>query len=130
MCCMINVGPDRHGNIPKLIEQRLLDFGDWVNATGEAVFGTRGGPWQPVDGEYGFCYKKNVVYIYFLGDYMSDSFVVPPVNTGMKVVKAYNVFTKERIRTSQSGKNITLKGIKTIPNDLTVIAVVLNKDVR
>jgi alpha-L-fucosidase len=130
MCCMINVGPDRHGNVPRLIEQRLQEFGDWVNITGEAIFGTRGGPWQPVDGEYGFCYRNNVIYIYFLGGYTADSFVVPPVNVGMKVVKAYNVLTKEKIRISQSGRYITLKGLNPIPSDLTVIAVVLNKNVR
>lgn len=130
MCCLINVGPDRHGNIPKLIENRLLDFGDWVNATGEAIFGTRGGPWQPVDGEYGFCYKDNIVYIYFLGGYTADSFIMPPVNAGMKVTQAYNVLTKEKVKTSQKGKSITLKGLKPTMNDLTVIAVVLNKNIR
>lgn len=130
MCFLINVGPDRHGNVPKLIEQRLLEFGNWVNITGEAIFGTRGGPWQPVDGQYGFCYKENVVYVYFLGDYSADSFVMPPIDAGMKVVKAYNILTKKKISTSQKGKNITLKGIKPVSNDLTVIAVVLNKNIR
>lgn len=130
MCCLINVGPDRHGNVPQPVAQRLTEFGGWVNAANEAIFGTRGGPWQPVDGEYGFCYKDNVIYIYFLGGYASDSFVMPPVNSGMKVVKAYNILTKERIKTKQNGKNITLKEVKPVPNDLTIIAVVLNKNIR
>lgn len=130
MCCLINVGPDRHGNVPQPVAQRLTEFGSWVNVANEAIFGTRGGPWQPVDGEYGFCYKDNVIYIYFLGGYASDSFVMPPVNSGMKVVKAYNVLTKERIKTSQNGKNVTLKEVKPIPDDLTIIAVVLNKNIR
>ena len=130
MCCMINVGPDRHGNVPQPVVQRLTEFGNWVNAANEAIFGTRGGPWQPVDGEYGFCYKDNVIYIYFLGGYTSDSFVMPPVNSGMKVVKAYNVLTKEKIETIQNGKKVTLKEIKPIPDDLTIIAVVLNDNIR
>ena len=130
MCFLINVGPDRHGNVPVLVEKRLIEFGKWVNAAQEAIYGTRGGPWQPVDGQYGFCYKDNVIYVYFLGDYAVNSFTLPPVDKGMKAVKAYNVLTKEKIRTSQKGKDITLKGIRPVPGDLTVIAVVLNRNVR
>lgn len=130
MCYLINVGPDRHGNIPVLVENRLLEFGKWVNSAQEAIYGTRGGPWQPVDGQYGFCYKENVIYVYFLGDYSENSFTLLPVDKGMKAVKAYNVLTKEKIRTSQKGKDITLKGIRPVPDDLTVIAVVLNRNVR
>jgi alpha-L-fucosidase len=127
---LVNIGPDRHGNVPPLIEQRLLEFGDWVNTTAEAIYGTRGGPWEPVDGQYGFCYKDNKIYIYFLGDYASDTFTLPPVNKGMKITKAYNVYTKEKANTSQKGQAITLKGIKPAQGDLTVIAVELNKNVR
>lgn len=130
MCFLINVGPDRHGNVPKAVENRLLEFGDWVQATSEAIYGTRGGPWQPVDGKYGFCYKGNVIYVYFLGDYTDETFEMPPVNAGMKVVKAYNVLTKEKVRTSQQGKTISLKGVAPVKNDLTVIAVELNKNIR
>jgi Alpha-L-fucosidase len=130
MCFLVNIGPDRHGNVPKYYEQRLIEFGNWVDKTGEAVYGTRGGPWQPVDGEYGFCYKDNVIYVYFLGSYSSDTFTLPPVNKGMKVVKAYNVYTRERISTSQKGQNIFLKKINPLQDDLTVIAVVLNRPVQ
>ena len=130
MCFLVNVGPDRHGNIPENYEKRLLDFGDWVNNTSGAVYGTRGGPWQPVDGQYGFCYKDNVIYVYFLGEYTRDSFTMPPVNKGMKVLKAYNVYTKENINTSRKDQNIILNGINPIQGDLTIIAVELNKNVR
>lgn len=130
MCCMINVGPDRHGNVPPLIRQRLLEFGKWVNATKEAVYGTRGGPWQPVDGKYGFCYKGETVYIYFLGGYKGTAFVLPPLGKGMKAVKAYDVVTKSNVQISRNGKSLTLKNLRLNPEDLTVVAVVLNKNIR
>lgn len=130
MCCLINVGPDRHGNIPLPVEKRLIEFGKWVHAADEAIYGTRGGPWQPVDGQYGFTYKDNTIYIYLLGGYTSSSFVMPPVNAGMKAVKAYDVLTGKKIGISQKGKQITLKEIETVPDDITVIAVTLNQKVR
>jgi alpha-L-fucosidase len=130
MAFLVNVGPDRHGNIPPLIEQRLLEFGDWVHATEEAIFGTRGGPWHPVDGQYGFCYKENTIYIYLLGDYNDSTFELPPVDKGMKVKRSYNVYTGEPIKTRQKGQTIILNQLKPVKNDLTVIAVELNKNIR
>lgn len=127
---LVNVGPDRHGNVAPLIEQRLLEFGEWVNKISEAIYGTSGGPWEPVDGQYGFSYKGNIIYIYFLGDYKNDNFSLPPVNKDMKVVTAYNVYTKEKIKVQQEKQIITLKGVKPLPSDISVIAVKLNKNVR
>lgn len=129
MCFLLNVGPDRHSNIAPLVEQRLLEFGQWVNATQEAIYGTRGGPWQPVDGQYGFCYKDRTLYIYFLGGYTGKNFTLPNLNKGMKAVKAYDVYTRQPVAVSQKGKAVTLKDLPLVPNDLTVIAVVLNQPV-
>ena len=39
---LINIGPDRHGNVAPLVEQRMLEFGEWVSATAEAIYGTHG----------------------------------------------------------------------------------------
>lgn len=130
MCCLINVGPDRHGDVPEFVERRLVEFGNWIAGVKEAVYGTSGGPWQPVDGKYGFCYNKNVIYIYFLGDYVESTFAMPPLGAGMKVVRAYDVQTKKKIKTMQKGKYLTLKNLRPVAKDLTVIAVVLNKNVR
>ena len=127
---LINVGPDRHGNIPPLIEKRLLEFGNWVNSTAVAIYGTRGGPWQPVDGQYGFCYKDNKIYIYFLGGYTSNTFVLPGVSKGMKVKDAYNVFTNQKIKTTQKGQEIMINNLKPVSGDITIIAVEFNKNVR
>ena len=130
MCFLLNVGPDRHGNIAPLVERRMLEFGEWVNATHEAIYGTRGGPWQPVDGQYGFCYKDNMIYIYFLGEYTDDTFFIPPLDKGMRVKRSYNVYTGEKIKFRQKGQSVTLNGVCPVKDDLTVIAVEVNKSIR
>ena len=130
MCFLVNIGPDCHGNVPPYIERRLLEFGGWVEKAGEAIFGTRGGPWEPVDGQYGFTYKDNVVYIYLLGGYAGADFSLPSVDKGMKAVRAYNVETGEKIKVTQKGKEITLHGILPEQGEVTVMAVVLNRKVR
>ena len=130
MCFLLNVGPDCHGNIAPLVEQRMLEFGEWVNATSEAVYGTRGGPWQPVDGEYGFCYRDNKIYIYFLGGYAADDFVMPALDKGMKVRRVYNVYTGKPVRFSQKGQIAELYEVSPLKGDITVVAVELNRTVR
>lgn len=129
MCFLINVGPDRHGDIPPLIEQRILEFGDWVQKNALAIYGTRGGPWQPVDGKYGFTYRDNKIYLYLLGEYTDSQFVLPSLNKGMKVKKAYLLETNHKVAFRQKGQSVTLIGLPPVKNDITVIAIELNKNV-
>lgn len=127
MCFLLNIGPDRYGNVPPLIEQRLLEFGEWINACKNAVYGTRGGPWQPVDGKYGFCYRDNMIYIYFLGDYLDDEFTMEYLDKGMKVKRVYNLIDNRKVAFRQKGQSVRLRGIRPVANDITIIAVELDR---
>lgn len=42
-CLLLNVGPKPDGTIPEQAQHILLDIGRWLNANGEAIYGTR--PW-------------------------------------------------------------------------------------
>ena len=38
---LLDIGPAGDGTIPPLMEQRLLEIGDWLKVNGEAIYGTR-----------------------------------------------------------------------------------------
>jgi alpha-L-fucosidase len=38
---LLDVGPDEHGKIPPIMQERLLDMGRWLEANGEAIYRTR-----------------------------------------------------------------------------------------
>jgi alpha-L-fucosidase len=38
---LLDIGPDGHGDIPVIMQERLLQMGRWLAANGEAIYGTR-----------------------------------------------------------------------------------------
>lgn len=38
---LLDIGPAADGSIPVIMQQRLLDIGEWLNVNGEAIYGTR-----------------------------------------------------------------------------------------
>ena len=55
-CVLLNVTPTADGEIPKPVQERLLEIGNWLETNGEAIYGTRPfsiygeGPQQIVEG--------------------------------------------------------------------------------
>lgn len=41
---LLNVGPTADGRIPVIMQQRLIDIGNWLRINGEAIYGSR--PWR------------------------------------------------------------------------------------
>jgi len=73
MNLLLNVAPDREGVIPKNQQDVLLQTGEWLKKVGPAIYTTRGGPWQPRHGEFGFTYKDNKIYCHVYKDYRDKS---------------------------------------------------------
>jgi len=127
---LLNVGPDRHGQITPEAQNVLRQTGKWLGKVGEAVYGTRGGPWNPKDGVYGYTYKGNTIYIYLLQDFKDSAFLLPAVNKGQKVIRAYSVTNGKNIDFKQNAKRETLlKGFGREDKVVTILAVVLDKTV-
>lgn len=130
MNLLLNVGPDRFGRIPETLRRPLLETGEWLSQVGEAVYGTRGGPWDPVDGAYGFAYRGNVIYVYFLGGYGHRDFTLPAVNADQHLVGARWVGSGEKVRATQSSSGrIRLKAVNPVPGEIGIVAVELSAPV-
>jgi len=130
MALLLNVGPDRHGQITKPEINILIGIGEWLGQVGEAIYGTRGGPWNPKDGQYGYAYKGNTIYLFLLEDFKGATFTLPAVNKGQKVVRAYMVDSKKVLKTKQNGdREIMVSNLNKVDKEIAIIAIELNKKV-
>ena len=57
---LLDIGPDEHGKIPPIMQERLLDIGKWMDINGEAIYNTERWkrPSQWTEGEIGYKPKK------------------------------------------------------------------------
>lgn len=62
---LLNVGPDGRGAVEKRQEDRLEQFGKWLEKFGESIYTTRGGPCEPQEWG-GCCWRGNRVYVHIL----------------------------------------------------------------
>lgn len=130
MALLINVGPDRHGQIAKTEVDVLTVIGKWLGKVGEAIYGTRGGPWNPKDGQYGYAYKGNTIYLFLLEDFKEVTFTLPAVNKGQKAIRAYMVDSKKVLKMKQNGaREITVSNFDKVDKEIAIIAIELNKKV-
>lgn len=128
MALLLNAGPDRHGVIPEAEANVIREVGKWLNHVGEAVYKTRGGPWNPRDNQFGFSFRDKTIYAYLLKDYQGSHFKFPSIDH-RKVVRAYNVYDKKPLPLSLNDwKEITITGIdRSQQPEVTIIAIELDQ---
>lgn len=77
---LLNVGPDADGAIPSAHVDRLKEVGAWLKKYGESIYGTRAGPLQPVDHEYGMTQRGKQIYVHAYNCMSGQTLGMPPID--------------------------------------------------
>ncbi len=114
---LLNVGPMPNGKIQPDHVELLKQMGEWLNANGETIYGSSGGPLTARD--WGVTTQKgNKVFVHVL-DWQDESIVIP--SWGKKIRSAKLFTDKTAIKFTENEYGITLKIPKEKMNDLDTI---------
>ena len=129
---LLNVAPDREGVIPQKQQEVLFQTGNWLAKVGDGIYGTRGGPWQPLFGEYGFTFKGNKIYCHIYQGYRdikTATFTTQSIGKN-KVSKVVNLYDGKELNFSKNKNNtLTVSGVDyTLNPATTILEITLTKE--
>ena len=122
---LLNSGPDRDGVIPPAQVKCLEEVGKWMEKYGESIYGTRSGPFQPVDKVYGSTHKGKTVYVHVLSWNDNETLTLPALQ---EKVKACALMGADAVAYEQTDKGIEVtvpRGKRQRP--ITVIEMTLDR---
>ncbi|GHT55387.1 alpha-L-fucosidase [Spirochaetia bacterium] len=123
---LLNVGPDKDGKLRPEITGRMRNIGAWLKTNGEAVYKTRGGPVEPVDGVFGTTYRENNVYIHILD---TAAFALLPL-TGYRII-ACRLLSGESLPFTQNTHGVSIVFPHNLPaGPDTIVHLTLDKLVQ
>ena len=100
---LLNVGPDADGVIPPAQAEVLAKIGVFLRENGEAVYATRPGPLQPLDGVYGTTWSGSSIYLHVFNP------LALPVLTGLeRTVGSCQTMRGEDVPFSQDANGIRI----------------------
>lgn len=122
---LFNVGPMPDGRIEDQQQVILKEMGQWLSINGEAVYGTRGGPYLP-NTKMVSTHKENKIYLHLLSK--QGKKVVLPLDDEITVKSACFLKDKTALKIHREKSSFILTLPKKLPDDVaTVIEITLDR---
>jgi alpha-L-fucosidase len=129
---LLNVGPNRLGEIPEGSVERLAEVGKWMKVNGESIYGTTASPF-PTQLAWGRCTKKvgkkdTILYLHvFAGSWPADrKLVVPGLKNRLKsayLLKSNWFGWNKGLKTKSDANGVVIKVPKKAPDNIATVIV-------
>ncbi len=121
---LLNIGPKANGLIPVILQERLLQIGEWLDANGEAIYGTSASPFWPREFEWGVCTEKDQTIFLHLFDTSITNLKIQGIFNEIKSVNY--LATEESLKFVKLDNDLYIDLTPTKPDvDVNIIAVSL-----
>ncbi len=122
---LLNVGPMADGRIEQRQIDRLKEIGTWLDLYGEAIYGTRGGPFLPTETIVS-THKNDKIYVHLLKNPEGNLEVSLP--KGYKVKKCYFLNQTDFLTFELKKGKLRISLPETLPNaNVSVLVLEMNK---
>jgi alpha-L-fucosidase len=125
---LLGVGPRPDGTIDPDSAARLHELGGWMKTHGEAVYGTRAGPYQP--GDWGVSTRKGNKVFVFVTNWSGGTLKLPALPFNVTSARILGEETTEPLSFTPTDLLWTLQGPKALSGtQFTVVELTLDHDV-
>jgi alpha-L-fucosidase len=125
---LLGVGPRPDGTIDPDSIARIHELGDWMRAHGEAVYGTRAGPYQP--GDWGVSTRKGNKVFVFVTNWAGGTLKLPALSANVTSSRILGEETGEALSFTPTDSLWTIKGPQALRDTpITVVELTLDHDV-
>jgi len=107
---LLNVGPDAEGRIPPEQTKLLLGMGQWLAQHGQAVYGTRGGPFR--NGAWGGATRRGRTVFLLVLDRKADQLSFPELPARVRSCRSLVPGMTASVGTEGRGIRVRLSGTR------------------
>ena len=107
---LLNVGPTADGRIPVIMQERLMDIGEWLNVNGEAIYDTRARKIQKENSnEIDFYFTENQSNIYAIFSDWKKGKININLENGEKISSVTLLGSTKKINWKQKGEKLEIE---------------------
>jgi alpha-L-fucosidase len=126
---LLDIGPKADGRIPPIMQERLLQIGEWLDKNGEAIYGTSASPFWPRQFDWGVCTEKDHTLFLHLFDTAITSLKIQGIFNEIKSVNF--LATEESLKFEKFDNDLYIDITPMKPDaDVNIIAVTIEGKIK
>jgi alpha-L-fucosidase len=119
---LLDIGPTADGRIPPIMQERLLQIGDWLGKNGAAIYGSSASPFWPRKFQWGVCTAKGDTLYLHLFDQSATNLELQGFSAAITDVKYLATGESLQFTNDKNNLHIDLTSVKPDSDD-TVVAI-------